>query len=134
MQEVDIVFAGVGQIEIDDDWRKAGREFLPLLGGRKIGEKKISISCLRQHGVVGDMSYCFFDATGTTRKREWNPFCALGTDWFRAMAAQYPHKRVVFVGGLGKEKALRAALAGQLCNVLITDETAARRLLESEGF
>ena len=77
-------------------------------------------------GVIGDLNYSFFDGQGGTNSN-WNIFPALGVEAVRAMVKA--QKTVVLAAGKYKLMALRAAVQGRLCNVLITDEQAAVALL-----
>jgi Putative sugar-binding domain len=74
--------------------------------------------------------YSFFDEEGGTSP-ELNLFPSLGVDRLRDMVKA--KKRVVVAVGRYKLPALKAALRGKLFNVLITDEAAAKELLNSES-
>lgn len=123
MKLVDIVFASIGALEVNAEYRAATQYVTKNL----LNEVNISEEELRNEGVVGDITYSFFDGNGRT-KPGWNVFLSLGVDYLREMAAD-PAKRVVVVVGSYKMEALRAVLRGKLCNVLITDGDAAENLI-----
>lgn len=78
---------------------------------------------------MGDINYSFFDEEGRTTS-DWNIFPSLGAEQSKAMVNK--GKKVVVAVGKYKLAALRGALKGRLFNVLITDEMAARELLDSD--
>jgi deoxyribonucleoside regulator len=122
MKETDIAFASVGPVSAEKEYQH-GRTVLELLADINIDE-----GWLKQQGIVGDISYSFFNGKGET-KDQWRFFLTLGVEHFREMAAN-PKKRVVLIAGKHKESVLKVALRGRLCNVLITDETTAETLLK----
>ncbi len=126
MQEVDAVFASVGEVNPPDIYvRKLGRTLVNLLADLNISKDSLQVA-----GAVGDMSYSLFDKQGKTKHPDWDFFITLGVDFFRNMASHYPAKRVVLIAGRHKVESLRAALAGSLANVLITDSATAEALLK----
>jgi DNA-binding transcriptional regulator LsrR (DeoR family) len=83
-------------------------------------------------GVTSDLNYCAFDAAGNPCKGMTfylTPGYPNGLEFYRGMVEK--QRRVVVVAGLPEQAAIRAALAGKLFNVLITDEEAAAALLQS---
>lgn len=125
MKRADFMFASLGCLSPDADYEKlAPRPHQYLLENLKL-----TAAALRKEGAVGDINYSFFDTGGQTVP-DWNVFPALGTEQVRGMVKA--GKKVVVAVGKYKLPALRAALKGQLCNVLITDEMAAKALLDAE--
>ena len=125
MHEVEIVFASIGQLLFQSEQRRVhGRTLLNLFE-----DMGISADWLAQEGIVGDVSYSLFDRNGNTKTPRWDFFMALGVDHFKKMAAEYPKRRVVLIVGERKANALRAALAGGICNVLITLESVGEEVL-----
>ena len=85
---------------------------------------------LASEGVIGDLNYCAFNADGNPCKDSaffLTPGYPNGLEFYRKMVAK--QRRVIVVGGAKDEPAIRAALAGRLFNVLITDEPTATALL-----
>jgi DNA-binding transcriptional regulator LsrR (DeoR family) len=98
-----------------------------------LGEEAVHF--LKKNDVLGDFGYVFFGSNGEPRPSpEWKvnnstfSRIALGRIRMRRDA------RVILVGG-GPDKlsCIRATLAANLCNVLITDATTARALLIGES-
>lgn len=116
MKKVDLVLASIGD--------KDTSSVLTLLSELDIGQNWIE-----KEKIVGDMSYSLFDENGQTKER-WKFFLTLSVDDFRQMAAD-PTKQVVLIAGMRKERPLKAALKGRLCNMLITDQKTAETLLEN---
>jgi deoxyribonucleoside regulator len=127
MQSVDIVFASIGSMYADEEYRQATQHDVRQI----LGEMNLSEEELRREGAVGDISYSYFDENGNSRP-EWSLFLSLDVGMLRKMALEVPSKQVVVVVGGYKTKALKAAVKGRLCNVLITDRTAARALLSED--
>jgi len=128
MTSVDMVFASVGAVDMPDEYRQLrGRTLLDFLAEMNIDEK-----WLRSRGAVGDISHSFFDARGNPVV-EADAFLTLGIPHIRAMASRFPDKVVVLIAGKYKERSLAGALAGRLCNVLVTDDETAASLLDSSG-
>jgi len=88
-------------------------------------------AALQALGAVGDIGLRFFDADGRAIPHAINErIIGLTLEQIRAIP------RVIGVaGGPEKSEVIRAALRGQLINVLVTDEANARRLVDvkSEG-
>ena len=81
---------------------------------------------LRRKGIVGDIAGHFFDGEGTLRDSELESrTLAVPAESFRAMRLS-----IALAGGASKLEAIEGALAGKWCNVLVTDEITARRLIE----
>jgi len=124
MKRVDFLFASLGCLRADPDYLKLSpRPHKYLLDNLRLTEERLA-----REGVVGDINYSFFDENGET-SAEWNIIPSLGVDRLREMVKA--KKEVVVVVGKYKLPALKAALRGKLFNVLITDEIAARELLNS---
>lgn len=124
MQEVEIIFASVGPVTPSPEEGASGGTLLRLLS-----DLSITDSWLRAEGVVGDISYSLFDQEGKSRVPRWEFFITLNIEHFRVMSEDYPDRRVVMIGGSNKLEQLKAVLRGKLCNVLITDDSAAEALL-----
>jgi deoxyribonucleoside regulator len=134
MQSVDFVFASIGSVKTSERYRRARkRREMNLFGAIKISES--DLRQLENDGVVGDINYSLFNSEGQTMRENWSPFRTLGVGVLRGMVQErgLHQKRVVIVVGQYKITALKAALAGQICNVLITDDAAARELLEEKA-
>jgi deoxyribonucleoside regulator len=126
MKRADFLFASLGCLQADAAYEKlAPRPHRYLLENLRL-----TAAGLSREGVVGDLNYSFFDAGGATAAT-WNIFPALGVEAVSAMVEA--NKTVVVAVGNYKLAALRAALAGRLLNVLITDERAAQALLNHAG-
>jgi deoxyribonucleoside regulator len=124
MKRADFLFTSLGCLEAAPAYEKlAPRPHKYLLENLKLTE-----ATLVKEGAVGDLNYSFFAEDGTTAP-EWNIFPALGVEQAQAMVKA--RKTVVVAAGRYKLPALQAALKGQLFNVLITDELAARELLNT---
>lgn len=83
-------------------------------------------------GVTSDLNYCAFDAGGNPSKGKTfflTPGYPNGLEFCRRMVER--QRRVIVVAGLREQPFIRAALAGKLFNVLITDEAAAAALLQN---
>jgi len=81
---------------------------------------------LRAEGIVGDIGGRFYDAQGNPRAPDLaERTIAVELSNLRAKALS-----VGLAGGLRKVDAIRGALHGKYCNVLITDEQTASALLE----
>jgi deoxyribonucleoside regulator len=123
MKRSDFLFTSLGCLRADPDYEKlAPRPHKYLLENLRLTE-----TALVKEGAIGDLNYSFFDAEGKTSP-DWNIFPALGVEQARSMIKA--EKRVVVAAGRYKLAALQAALKGRLFNVLITDELAAKALLD----
>ena len=82
---------------------------------------------LARAGAVGEVFGAFVDPQGNPVDHPLNQrFMGPSLDMVRAIGL-----RVAAAGGPGKERIIRAALAGGFVNVLVTDETQAMALLET---
>jgi deoxyribonucleoside regulator len=125
MKRVDFMFASLGCLKPDPAYEKlSSRPHKYLLDNLKLTE-----AALVREGAVGDVNYSFFNEEGGTSP-EWNIFPSLGVDQLREMVKA--KKKVVVAVGSYKLPALKAALKGRLFNTLITDEVAAKELLNSK--
>jgi hypothetical protein len=126
MCQVDAVFASLGAVEVPAEYRETrGRTILDLLA-----EMTIDRGWLEEREIVGDISHSLFDVRGNPLK-DGDLFITLGISRIKAMASCYPSKLMVLIAGKYKEKALASALRGGLCNVLVTDDETATRLLSN---
>jgi DNA-binding transcriptional regulator LsrR (DeoR family) len=117
MREVDAIFASPGTIR-----HFGALQTILEASGR-------STKALQRAGIIGDFCYVLIDSNGQ-RKLDWEYFLSIGADALRRMATQHRHRRVVLVSaGQHKHQAVRAALRGQLFNVLICDDATAMYLL-----
>jgi deoxyribonucleoside regulator len=125
MGRADFMFASLGCLRPDPDYEKlAPRPHRSLLENLRL-----TAAGLIKEGVIGDINYSFFDSEGRTTP-DWNIFPSLGTEQVGGMARA--GKEVVVAAGKYKLPVLRAALEGRLLSVLITDESAARELIDSD--
>jgi deoxyribonucleoside regulator len=125
MKRADFMFASLGCLSPDADYEKlAPRPHQYLLENLKL-----TTAALAREGAVGDINYSFFDGGGQTMP-DWNTFPSLGAEQVRGMVRA--GKTVVVAVGKYKLPALRAALRDRLFNVLITDEVAAKELLDAD--
>ncbi len=125
MKRADFMFASLGCLKADPGYEKLSpRPHKYLLEHLRLTE-----AALARERVVGDINYSFFDEEGGTSPA-WNVFPSLGVDELKKMVKV--KKRIVVVVGRYKLPALKAALRGRLFNVLVTDEIAAKELLNTE--
>jgi DNA-binding transcriptional regulator LsrR (DeoR family) len=85
---------------------------------------------LRKEGMVSDLNYCAFNAEGKPCNNSSFFLTAgypNGLELCRQMVSD--QRRVIVIAGIEDEHAIRAALKGELLNVLITDEDTAAALL-----
>ena len=125
MQQADFVFASLGCLHVNPDYEKLS----PRPHRNLLENLRLTAGGLIKEGAVGDINYSFFNEAGQTTL-EWNVFPSLGVERVRGMVKS--GKSVVVAAGKYKLPALRAALRGKLFNVLITDEAAAKELLDSD--
>lgn len=125
MKRADFVFASLGCLRADPDYEKLS----PRPHQNLLKNLKLTAAQLIKEGALGDINYSFFNGEGRTIP-DWNIFPSLGTEQVREMVRG--GKNVVLAAGKYKLPALSAALKGRLFNVLITDEVAAKKLLDSE--
>lgn len=116
MKRVDIALVGIGGAMVYSETKKA---YLQNVDPSTLENKEL---------VIGDICYNFFDKHGRYVDTDWNR---------RVMAIDLEEiQKIPLVigaaGGLHKVEGIRAALKGQLINVLITDIVTARELLKGE--
>jgi deoxyribonucleoside regulator len=125
MKRSNFLFASLGCLQADPAYEKLS----PRPHQYLLENLRLTASSLTREGAIGDLNYSFFDAEGKT-ETDWNIFPALGVEQARVMVRA--GKTVVIAAGSYKLAAIKAALKGRLFNVLITDEMAAKALLDSE--
>lgn len=78
-----------------------------------------------QEKIAGDICYNFIDHTGKLAKCNWNErVLAIDLDRLKNIP-----KRIGISGGKEKIEGIKAALKGDLVNILVTDEKTARQLI-----
>jgi len=82
------------------------------------------VNTLKDKGVVGDICSRYIDVNGQVSDVELNER-TIGIDLGDLRKKE---TTIAVAGGMEKLNAIRGALAGRYCNVLITDETVARAL------
>ena len=97
----------------------------PLLVSSGNTLPETDLSNLAQLGAVGDVCLNFFDAEGHEVQSDLGGR-TLGID---AGTLKSIRRRIGVAGGLRKTDAIRAALRGGWCDVLVTDSAVARRLV-----
>lgn len=114
-QSLDVAVVGIGNVDLETDLQMLFVDYLtPETQAR-----------LRQACAVGDICVRFFDAQGKP--------CAnviRGVVGIELKQLKRARRRIGVAGGAAKAEALLGALRGRYINVLITDESAARRVLE----
>ena len=110
----DLALVGIGEIEADATLIQSGH-----LGPEDLRR-------LRDLGAVGSMNARFFDQDG--RPITWLDERTIGISWQELKAIPLV---VAVAGGAHKAAAIRGALRTSCVTVLVTDEDAARSLLES---
>ena len=113
--QADIAVVGLGVLSQDSVLLREGSLLSPQ-----------DLDNLRKVGAVGDVALRYIDAGGKLIRDEINErIIGLSLDQIRAIP------RVIgCAGGIEKLKVIRAALLGNILNVLITDDQTARHLLE----
>jgi DNA-binding transcriptional regulator LsrR (DeoR family) len=113
--QADVALVGIGRPVRDSVVMQAG-----ILSHKELDQ-------LRSRGAVGDIALRFFDADGRPVEHGiYERVIGLNLAQIRSIP------RVIGVaGGAGKLQVIRAALRGQLVNVLVTDDDVAARLLEA---
>ena len=125
MKQADYLFTSLGCLQPDPAYEQlAPRPHKYLLENLRLNE-----ATLKREGVVGDINYSFFDAQGQT-STDWHIFPSIGVSQAQEMVKS--GKEVVVAAGRYKLASLKSAINGRLFNVLITDEMAAKELLNSE--
>ncbi|GCF95275.1 DeoR family transcriptional regulator [Enterococcus florum] len=114
-QAADIALVGIGGIPI-----------YSTLTDAYLSDQVNEDSEYSQEKIAGDICYNFIDHAGRLADCSWNErVIAIDLEKLK----QVPLK-IAVSGGREKVEGIRAALAGKLVDVLITDEKTARRLLE----
>jgi DNA-binding transcriptional regulator LsrR (DeoR family) len=125
MRRADFLFSSLGCLQPDRGYA----QLAPRPHEYLLENLRLTTAGMIREGAVGDINYSFFDDRGNT-KRDWNIFPSLGVNEVKEMVEA--GRKVVAAVGEYKLPALKAALKGKLFNVLITDEMAAKALLDSE--
>ncbi len=123
-QDVQIALVGIGMIG------EGTPGFCSLAESHGVSVKK-----LRTMGVVGEINYQPFDATGQVTDRKelrglTRRVLAVSGERLREMSRTYGKYVIAVAGGAQKFEAIRAALRGSFMNVLITDEDTALKLVD----
>jgi DNA-binding transcriptional regulator LsrR (DeoR family) len=128
MEELDVVFAGVGTPTAAPPDLASRLSIASLLKGILTPEDF--------KGAVGDFAYCPFNSSGV-QEEHWRLFMTAGHDkpywgieFFKRMVATPGKKVVAFSIGPWKLQATRTALPAKIFNVLIIDEPTARQIVE----
>lgn len=125
MEQVDFVFTSVGSLDPDKEYLAATKKKSQNL----LDELNLTKEKMKDEGGIGDIAYSFFDAEGRS-KPDWSIFPNIKIDRLREMAKD-SKKRIVITVGNYKIDSLRAVLKSEkMCNVLITDATAAATLMK----
>lgn len=123
-RSVDMVLVGIGQIA----------EETP--GFCSLAETYgVSVGRLRQLGVVGEINYQPFDVEGRLVDHPelrvlMRRMLAVDGDRLRELSRHDDRTVIAVAGGKGKTDAVRGALRGRFCNVLVTDEDVAAAILK----
>jgi DNA-binding transcriptional regulator LsrR (DeoR family) len=126
-QDVDIALVGVGVIA----------EQTP--GFCSLAESYgVSVKRLRQLGVVGEINYQPFDVEGRLVDHPelrvlMRRMLAVDGDRLRELSRQEDRTVIAVAGGKVKVNAVRGALLGRFCNVLVTDEDVAAAIVKGEA-
>lgn len=132
-KNINVVFAGLGIINPDGN-NPGHINKLTMMGLLKSMNPRIP-ELLSKGKALADLSYCLFDDRGATRKN-WQLFLTpghydshrQGLEFYRNMV--FEKKDVVVIAGAYKERAIYAALNAGLFNVWITNQEAAKTVLE----
>src|SRR3989441_3866648 len=123
-RSVDMVLVGIGQIA----------EQTP--GFCSLAETYgVSVRRLRELGVVGEINYQPFDVEGHLVDHPelrvlMRRMLAVDGDRLRELSRQEDRTVIAVAGGKAKVTAVRGALLGRFCNVLVTDEDVAAAVLK----
>jgi deoxyribonucleoside regulator len=123
MKKVDCVFTSLGSMEGGPEYK----QYSPQTTLEKLHEIGFPLAELKRQGVVGEVSYDFYNADGNVVDH----FCfaiSLGVEHLKAMVRD--NKTVVVIAGKYKEPGLEAILRGEIGNVIITSENTARTIIE----
>lgn len=133
MDRIDVAFASLGMVD-PGDAPTAQRNRIAV---SSLLQQIVPRKDLVQEGAVAALSYCLFDEEGNSRD-DWTFFLSAGhfakdekrkgLGFFKQMVQE--GKKVIVPAGPYKLSALRAALKGKLFNILVTDETTARQIVE----
>lgn len=114
-RNLSVLLAGIGSLNPSE---------LLAASGNAVPEQEME--ALRAAGAVGDVCLRYFDADGAFVNTELDSrVVGISSEDLRAVP-----RKVGIAGGTRKFEAIRAAARGQWVDVLITDATTARRLLE----
>ena len=114
--DVTVALVGVGSLDPSPMLRESGNS---------VSEDEVDV--LRAHGAVGDVVLKFVDIDGNRVALDLDGrTVSIDQDTYMAIP-----RRIGVAGGAEKYEAIRAILRGGWLNVLITDDTTARRLVAS---
>ena len=113
--KVDVAIVGIGELEPSQLLKNSGNYY-----------NEDMLKLLSQRGAVGDICLHYYDAEGNpVLAHEEDPVIGMELEQMRAC----PHV-IALAGGMEKRNAIRGALKGQYLDVLITDYTTARSLIQ----
>jgi DNA-binding transcriptional regulator LsrR (DeoR family) len=132
MDDINVAFAGLGLVE-PPPGSPGLRNRLSATG--LVKEMGVPPAKLAEEGAIGDLGYSFFDDNGKG-KATWRFFLTAGyfeprlngVEFYRQMVKD--GKKVVVLAGTYKARAILTGLKAKLFNVLITDQDAARNVLD----
>jgi DNA-binding transcriptional regulator LsrR (DeoR family) len=88
---------------------------------------KAEFASLKQKGAVGDIALRYFDKNGDMLDLQVNErIVGISIDQVKKIP-----QVIAIAGGEVKLEAIHAALKGRLCNILVTDQKTAEKLLQS---
>jgi DNA-binding transcriptional regulator LsrR (DeoR family) len=131
MENLDAVIAGFGYVDVanEDIGIRNRMAMFNLL------QPFVRRNELVSEEVIGDFSYCLFDANGDSDEA-WRFFLTAGhfsehpgVDFYKHMVAT--GKKVVGIGGPYVSTAIKVALKAEIVNVLIVDEFTARQIADA---
>lgn len=114
LDDLDVVLVGIGEITPSSTLARSGNAFSD--------EERTELEGL---GAVGDVCLRFYDAQGQPVKSGLNSR-VVGIDREQLTAAR---RKIGVAGGSRKHKAIRAAVAGRVVDVLVTDQETATALM-----
>ncbi|WP_170037007.1 sugar-binding transcriptional regulator [Georgenia soli] len=115
LNELDVVFLGVGPADFHGPLQEGANFFTAS-----------QLAQVRKAGAVGQLNQRFLDAQGQPLTTDLDDL-VIGITLDQLRSAR---RRIVVTGGLSKHQALLAALRGRWVDVLLTDVTTARFLLQ----
>ena len=128
LDDIEVLFSRINQINpsgtLEERSRRAVENYLRTI---ETAEK------LREEGAVGAYAYSLFDSHGDQLDK-WQFFLTAGhgtSNWGVEFHKDMVRNDKIVVAAGDYEPAVRAALEGQIFNVLITDQTTALSLLKS---